>query len=291
MTTTQTFELVPRGRFSLAESNAFEFGHRDAGEGARFQLAFAADGDYEPAGVELEQDALDGVVRGTAYGDVPVDAVAAQTARVLSLDHDGTDWEAVLEREAPLRVLAEQAPGLRPVLFHSPYEAAAWSIISARIHRNQGIALRAKVAEALGTSFTLHGEPMHAFPRPERLLEGLDELPLNATKRERLAGVAQAAIDGLFDVDALHRIGPDEAREQMLTVSGIGPFYAMLIVVRGTGFADALGEEPRAMRSALKAYGLPESTSAAEFRALAERWRPFRTWATVLCRVAAERHR
>lgn len=289
MTATRTFEITPRGRFSLAEANAFGFGQREAGKGAQMRLAFATDGDWGPAGVELWQDQDDGPVRGVLHGDAPLGLAVAQVARVLSLDHDGAEWEAVLAREAPLRGLANHAPGLRPVLFHSPYEAAAWSIISARIHQRQGAALRDQITAKLGTPFELQGETMHAFPHPATLLQRIDEVPLNDVKRERLAGVARAALDGTFDVDELQRIGPEAAQQELLAVKGIGPFYAMLIVVRASGFADALGEEPRARRAALQAYGLPERTSAEEFRALAERWRPFRTWATVLCRVALER--
>ena len=60
-------------------------------------------------------------------------------------------------------------------------------------------------------------------------------------------------------------------------------------MVRAVGFTDALpADEPRARRSAAQLHGL-ESLNAERFIELAENWRPFRTWATVLLRVAAER--
>ena len=289
MSATQSFEITPRGAFSLAEANAFGFGHKTVKSGGRMSLAFATDGGFEPAGVELEQDAA-GVVHGKAHGEAPLDAVVAQTARILSLDHDGLAWEQVLAAEPPLARLQARLPGMRPVLFHSPYEAAAWSIISARVQRAQAKKTRDGVAAALGTTFTLDGEPMYAFPSPERLLDGLDRVDgLLPVKRDRLRGVAEAALDGAFDVDDLHAIGPDAATERMLGLTGIGPFYAMLIVVRATGFADVLASESRAHSLALEAYDLPDSTTDAEWTALADRWRPFRTWATVLCRAASER--
>ena len=289
LTATRTFEITPRGSFSLAEANAFGFGQRDAKSGARMSLAFACEGDdYSPSGVELEQ-AADGVVHGKLYGVAELDAAVAQTARVLSLDHDGTVWEEVLRREEPLARLAAEAPGLRPVLFYSPYEAAAWAIISSRIHRTQAAKLREEISAALGYTFELFGETMHAFPSPERLLDGIDDTPLGDVKRERLAGVAEAALDGMFDVHELHRLGPEAATQHVQQVKGLGPFYASLIVARASGFADALVGEPRARARALRAYGLPETASDAQFEALGERWRPFRTWATVLCRVAHER--
>jgi DNA-3-methyladenine glycosylase II len=288
MTATRSFEITPLGDFSLAEANAFGFGGRGAEAGARMRLAFASDDDYAPAGVELEQSA-DGVVHGRVHGVADLDAVVAQTARVLSLDHDGAAWEQVLAREEPLARLAAQVPGLRPVLFHSPYEGAAWAIISSRIHRSVAAKLRTEIAATLGYTYTLHGEPMHAFPSPERLLEGLDRTPLSDIKRERLAGVAEAALDGVLDVDEIQRLGPEAATAHVQCIQGVGPFWASLIVIRASGFADAPAREPRARAKALAAYGRLETASDAEFTAITDAWRPFRTWATVLCRVARER--
>lgn len=289
MSQRQPFEITPSGAFSLAEANDFGFGHKVRASGPRMTLAFAVDGDFRPAGVELEQSG-DGVVHGIAHGDAPLEAVVAQTARILSLDHDGLAWEQVLEAEPPLAELQRRAPGLRPVLFHSPYEAAAWSIISARVQRAQAKTVRDRIAARLGETFTLSGGQRSAFPAPERLLEGLDQIEgLADVKRDRLRGIAEAALDGAFDVDDLHRIGPGAATERMLGLTGIGPFYAMLIVVRASGFADVLASEPRARAAALVAYGLPDSTSDAEWTSLAERWKPFRTWATVLCRATSDR--
>ncbi|MBO9533955.1 MAG: hypothetical protein J7513_13375 [Solirubrobacteraceae bacterium] len=290
MSATRTFELEPLGRFSLAEANAFGFGARMASEGARMQLAFASDVDWLPVAVELNQETDDGIISGVLHGDAPLDAAMRQVRRVLSLDHDGREWARVLEREAPLKALADQVPGMRPVLFHSPYEAAAWSIISARVARPQAAKLRHQIAMELGTPFTFEsGETMAAFPSPGALLEGIDRVPLSEMKRGRLAGVAEAALDGQLDLELIHGMGPETATVHLQTIKGIGPFWATLIVVRASGFADALAQEPRARARALAAYGLPETSTEAEFAELAERWRPFRAWATVLCRVAHER--
>lgn len=289
MSSTRTFSITPQGAFSLAEANGFSFGPSHGEAGGRMALAFAVDGDYAPAGVELTQDAA-GVVHGAVQGDAPLEAVRAQVARILSLDHDARPWHDLLAREAPLQALADRAPGLRPVLFHSPYEAAAWSIISARIHLTQATTLRADLARTLGTTYTLHGAAFHAFPSPAALIDGLDRWGgLPEVKRDRLLGVARAADDGLLDAAALQALGPDAATARLLTLAGIGPFYASLITIRATGFTDMPVAEPRARAAALAAYGLPQSTSDAEWAQLIDRWRPFRIWASVLCRATADR--
>lgn len=287
----RTFTIAPEGPFSLAEANAFGFGHRQPEIGAAMTMAFAADGDHQPVGVVLRQNEHDGPVEGEIHGDVAAAVVRAQVARVLSLDHDGREWQRVLASEPILRSVANRAPGLRPVLFHSPYEAAAWAVISARRQHTQGRIIRDRVAAELGTTFLLDGREVHAFPAPEALIEGLR--PGNGLTDEhvrRLRGIAEAAADGDLEATELHRLGPEAATERALGLRGIGPFYAMLIVVRATGFADVLApEEPKSLAAIGRAFDLGGPATVAQAAKLADRWRPFRTWATVTLRAAADR--
>ena len=184
--------------------------------------------------------------------------------------------------------LQAEHPGLRPVLFHSPYEAAAWSIISARRAARQAAEVRRRLSEELGRSFELDGEVLAAFPPPERLQEAQPMPGLPPEKVARLRGVAEAALAGRLDPERLRAMGPERAMADMRELRGIGPFYAGLIVVRATGLADVLPvNEPTALASAAHHYGLPGPPSAQEFERLAEPWRPFRTWAVVLLRVSA----
>jgi DNA-3-methyladenine glycosylase II len=73
-------------------------------------------------------------------------------------------------------------------------------------------------------------------------------------------------------------------------IKGIGPFYAGLIVIRATGFTDVLpSNEPKALELVRELYGLADIPSPKDFEAIAEVWRPWRTWATVLLRAAGPR--
>ena len=55
------------------------------------------------------------------------------------------------------------------MLFHSPYEAAAWSVISHRRGRAQAAPLRTRLAAEHGRTFELAGEHVAAFPLPDTL--------------------------------------------------------------------------------------------------------------------------
>lgn len=285
------------GEFSLRAAAAFGFGPVDGTTTDVLRLAFPVDGGRGYAGAVLRQpDELRGpvTVELTLRDGAPLEAALAQVARVVSLDHDGTGFLQIGEQDPVLGALQRAHPGQRPVLFYSPYEAAAWSIISARRPALQGRRVRDELAVQLGDSFELEGETLHAFPQPAHLVGLGDRFPgLNFEKLTRLRSVAEAALEGELDVRALHAMGPDRATAHVQMLNGIGPFYAGLIVVRASGFADALLQtpEPKLLTHAARFYdyrGDGEPTLE-WLTALAERWRPFRTWATVLIRVAGDR--
>src|SRR5262245_38313197 len=101
---TSAIEIHPRGPFSLAAARDFAggfpagIGGGGVGEGS-ITLAFPVEGTEESAAIELWQDA-DGVIRGHSDASGALLAAAQRQAeRSLSLDHDGSGWPAVGERD------------------------------------------------------------------------------------------------------------------------------------------------------------------------------------------------
>jgi DNA-3-methyladenine glycosylase II len=291
------FELPTRGLFSLKAAAEFGFGPnqgRPPAFGGAMRLAFPVDGGRGYAGAVLRELEPDGpvTVELSLRGDPDPDLALAQVARVVSLDHDGGAFARVGENDAVIGALQRAHPGQRPVLFHSPYEAAAWAIISARRPAARAAEVRRELSIQLGETFELAGQTVHAFPQPEHLAELGDQFPgLSLEQLIRLRGVAGAGMDGTLDVAHLHEIGPEEAYVDVQALKGLGPFYAGLVVLRATGFADAWlpVPEPKVLAHVTRYYGLAKAPDPEQFAALAERWRPFRTWAIVLIRLAGDR--
>ena len=287
-----TFVIEPDAPFSLSAAASFGFGPnmaRPKPDGDLMRLAFALDGYDEHAGVVLRQRP-DAAIEAEVEGTRKLAAVERQVRRILSLDHPAKGWLAIGKRDPVIGRLQRDHPGLRPVLFHSPYEAAAWSVISHRRGRAQAAPLRTRLAAERGRTFELAGEHVAAFPLPDTLAT-LKSFPgFEAQRIERLRGVARAALDGKLDVDRLAKLPLDAARAEVETLPGIGPFYADLILVRATGIADALPrEEPRILGYVGHFYGLRGPATTAQLAKIAEHWAPFRTWAVVLIRVAGDR--
>jgi DNA-3-methyladenine glycosylase II len=286
-----TFELVPRGPFSLAASAAFLEGfspaaHRAAGEG-HLHLAFVPDGEEAAAGVCLRQP--DGAVVGEVFGEADPDATREQVARILSLDVDGTGFPEVGRRDPVVGGLQARWPGLRPVGFFSPYEAAAWALIGHRIRIVQAARVKERMAAELGQAVDVHGDVRQAFPGPARLaaLEGFPGL--FGRKAENLRSLGEAAAVGQLDGDRLRALPREEALAELKRLPGIGDFSAELVLLRGAADPDHLPRhEPRLCRGAALAYGLDESPDRVWLEEQSKAWRPYRTWVVLLLRVLLE---
>lgn len=289
---TFTISIVPDGPFSLPAAASFGFGPntgRPVYRDAAMKLAFPTDDFRSYAFVSLNQGD-DGIVTGTVESDAPTDLIERQVRRILSLDRSGTEWVKVGEKDVVLGRMQSSHPGLRPVLFHSPYEAAAWSIISARRQRAQGTVVRNRIAAQLGQTFGEGSEQLFAFPTPEKLLELRFVQGLELTKVERLHVVARAALNGELDPALLLGMSSEDALEHLQRLPGVGPMYSTLILLRSTGAADLItGFEPRLPTYLAHLYSLGVSeASPAQIEDIMDGWRPFRTWSSVLARVAGD---
>lgn len=289
----ERFEIEPRGPFSLAASARFLEGfapaaHPKAETEGHLHLAFVADGTEQVAGVCLRQRGE--TVLGEVFGEAPVEIVEEQSRRILSLDVDGAGWPEVGERDAVVGRLQWRYRGLRPVLFVSPYDAAAWTIIGRRIRITQAARVKQRMSEELGPKVEVHGEVLHAFPPPSSLARLDGFAGLTERKVEWLNALGRAASEGpALDAGRLRAMPVPDGIRALKALPGIGDFSAELILLRGAGEPDHLSlHEPRLRRAVARAYGLKQEPDEKALTKIADAWRPYRTWVTLLLRAALE---
>ena len=277
-----TFELAADPTFSLSAAADFAEGFpgtRVVADEEGLQLAWAVDGDWRTVSVTLRQegDRLLGELDGSHPRELTLRA-KRDVERMLCLDVDVTEFVDLGRHDPVVRSLQDRLPGLRPVLFFTPYEAAAWSIIGQRIARRQAAVVMRRLADELGDG--------GAFPSPDRL----SELPapqhgLTERKIDQLRGLAAAAREGRLDRDRLRAMTPVEALADLQQLAGIGPFSAELVLIRGVGAPDVLPSvEKRFEKATRELYALADDV---EIATVAEHWRPFRSWVAFLIRAAA----
>lgn len=285
--------IEPRGPFSLAAAQDFAGGFA-AGIGAHgtasgLLMTFPVEGWRGSAAVDVWQTA-DGAVHGESSGSDETDMIRTQAARSLSLDHDGTGWAQVGERDPVLGAIQAQYDWLRPVCFYSAYEAATSFVIGQRISMRQARVVKDRLAAAYGDPIEIDGQVVRPFPRPQRLLEASAIAGISGTKVTRLHDLARAAIDGALDTERLRAMPEAEAMTELQKLPGIGPWTAQGVLLRGCGVADAVPFVDDISRTAIASlYGLPEPPDDATWTRISDGWRPYRMWATVLLHMAWRR--
>ncbi|GAC1578076.1 MAG: DNA-3-methyladenine glycosylase [Candidatus Dormibacteria bacterium] len=283
----QTFELTPRGPFDLAYQQRF-FGGWPAFEPdpAAVAMAFPVEGWTHSAVVVLRQPD-DRVITGTVHGAGEDKAQRAweQALAILSLDIDGSGFPAVGERDPIIHRLQHTHHFMRPTLFHSPYEAACNFVIGQRISITQARSLRLRMAAESGDHITVAGVEMHAFPRPQQLLELRTVRGIAEEKLTRLHGIAQAALDGVLDRERLRALPVETALAELTALRGVGAFSSQGILFRGAGVVDAVTDDPVSKQAVQRLYELDHLPDHATVLRHADPWRPFRMWCLVLLHV------
>lgn len=237
---------------------------------------FMSEHDWTPVSARVTQRGESAQISLSGTGDLA--AAAEQVCRFLSLDVDARAWAAVGDRDPIIATAQRALPGYRPCGFHSPYEAAAWCVLSQRTR----VPVAARVRRDL---IVAHGDD-GAFPAPDALIRAIDagELDLPGRKPDYLRAVAEAALTGLLNGPRLRTTPEESARRELLTVTGIGPFAADLVHIRGANAQDVLPRAERRLYAEISYQYGPESL----LEEVAERWRPFRSWAAVHLRALRE---
>jgi AraC family transcriptional regulator of adaptative response / DNA-3-methyladenine glycosylase II len=223
--------------------------------------------------VTLDLDERDAAVNAEFALDDLRDLAPAvgRVRRLLDLDADPVAVDVALGADPTLGPLVVAQPGLRVAGSVDPAETLARSIIGQQVSLAGARTVTGRIVRELGTPLTpARGAITHLFPSPEQLAGASPEqLPLPASRAGTLQRAARALVDGDLVID----LGTDRhaAHDALLTVKGIGPWTAQLVVMRGLGDPDVFLTSDLVARRALDRAGLVAADS--------DRWRPWRAYA------------
>lgn len=254
-------------------------------------LAFCLEESWAPVAVRVSQDTRD-VLDAEVLANprrATHRTIATNIARILALDTDATGLREVARRDAVVAQLLVRFAGLRPVLFPTPYEAAARAIIGHRLGVAQAAAAYQRIASDHGDPLESETGSAHAFPAPAALAQLLGVRGLSDRKVDQLRRLGELATDGRFSTQRLRGMQRSEALEHVTQIPGIGPFSAELILIRGVGDPDTFPlTEPRLHRAMTQAYHLGPDPDEQTLTDLAERWRPYRSWVGLMLRASTD---
>jgi AraC family transcriptional regulator, regulatory protein of adaptative response / DNA-3-methyladenine glycosylase II len=233
---------------------------------------------HGPGVVELEP--AEGYVRCTLdLHDLRDLGPAVQRCRRLfDLDADPLGIDAVLRSDPVLAPLVACTPGRRVAGHVDGWELAVRAVLGQQVSVAGARTLARRLVGQLGTSLqTPNGALTHVFFSPATLA-AIDptKLPLPASRGRALQALACAVAEGRLTLDP----GADleQTRGRLTELPGIGTWTAAYVAMRALGDPDAFLPTDLGIRAAAKHLGLP--TDPTGLTAYAERWRPWRSYAT-----------
>ncbi len=202
--------------------------------------------------------------------------------RLLDLDADPTAVAGVLGEDPLLGPLVRRTPGRRVPGSVDGAELAFRAVLGQQVSvagaRTLAGRLVDRCGEPLPGSLVAEGDGLtHLFPWPGDV-DGanLDGLGVPASRAEALRGLARALHDGSISLDPGSE--REEVERQLLGLRGIGPWTASYVAMRALGDPDAFLPTDLGVRQAVQRLG--HSDDKRSVAVLAERWRPWRAYAT-----------
>ena len=202
-------------------------------------------------------------------------AIVSRVRRLCDLDADPVSIAAVLSPDALLGPLMDDRPGLRVPGAWDGFELGIRAILGQQISVAGASTLAGRLVARFGKPLESGRSGVtHLFPRPQDLArDDLASIGLTQKRAATLSAFSEAVSTGNLVLDG--SAPPDEIRERLHAIPGIGEWTAEYIAMRALNDPDAF---PAADLVLLRAAG---ATTAREMRRIAERWRPWRAYAAV----------
>jgi DNA-3-methyladenine glycosylase II len=201
------------------------------------------------------------------YGAQPFtpDLVAASEDRLrfyLSLDDDLTHFYQIARDDPAMAPIIEHRYGLHQIKFPTPFENAAWAILTQRTPIPVARIVKDRLTQRYGGSIRVEGqvegETIWAFPDAQALAAADPAELAGLIRNERKTACLAAASSAFATVDErwLRSGDYDEVEAWLRAIPGIGAWSAGFILIRGLGRIERVtANEP--LLEAARAYGEP----------------------------------
>ncbi len=156
------------------------------------------------------------------------------------------------------------------------FESLVSTVISQQLGLAAADAIFARVKKTCGNRLT-----------PELVLkvrpQALRKTGLSGAKIKTLKSIATAVKDKSLNLLSLKDIPEADAAGQLLQIWGLGPWSVEMFLMFALGRPDVFSPGDLGLVRAMEAiYSLPRGSSRETFAAIAEKWSPHRTYASLL---------
>jgi AraC family transcriptional regulator of adaptative response / DNA-3-methyladenine glycosylase II len=223
----------------------------------------SADG-YQRNGISVRRHARENCLVATIQSEnlAHLRPAVEQIRFFFDLRANSSEIAEHLRKSPALKGIVPRSGGLRLPGCWDPFELAVRAVLGQQVTVRGASTLAARLVEKFGP------------PNAAQLADAdLADIGLTKARAESLRGLARAVCDGSLRMDGA--AAASEVIEKLCALPGIGCWTANYIAMRALGDPDAF---PASDLGLLKAAGV---TSPRRLEALAEAWRPWRSYAAL----------
>jgi len=234
----------------------------------------------------LEAPELALELQGPELSPDDVESATDRVSWLLGVDQGLAPFYELGRADQAMAGLVEQFYGLHLPHTASVFEALVLAVLGQQISTNVARIIRTLLIETFGPSAEFDGETYYAFPRPASIWASspaeLHTMKLTQRKSEYVHGLAGSALDPEMGLECLEELTDREIVEKLVALRGVGMWTAQWALIRAVGRPDALPLGDLALRRVVSRLFMDgEDVNDAKVEEIAQRWSPYRTYATV----------
>jgi DNA-3-methyladenine glycosylase II len=225
-------------------------------------------------------------LQGPELSPDDVESATDRVSWLLGVDQDLAPFYELGRADQAMAGLVEQFYGLHLPHTASVFEALVLAVLGQQISTSVARIIRTLLIETFGPSAEFDGETYYAFPRPASIWasspDELHTMKLTQRKSEYVHGLAGSALDPEMGLERLEELTDREIVEKLVALRGVGMWTAQWALIRAVGRPDALPLGDLALRRVVSRLFMDgEDVNDAKVEEIAQRWSPYRTYATV----------
>ena len=225
-------------------------------------------------------------LQGPELSPDDVESATDRVSWLLGVDQDLGPFYELGRADQAMAGLVEQFYGLHLPHTASVFEALVLAVLGQQISTNVARIIRTLLIETFGPSAEFDGETYYAFPRPASIWASspaeLHTMKLTQRKSEYVHGLAGSALDPEMGLERMEELTDREIVEKLVALRGVGMWTAQWALIRAVGRPDALPLGDLALRRVVSRLFMDgEDVNDAKVEEIAQRWSPYRTYATV----------
>ena len=225
-------------------------------------------------------------LQGPELSPDDVESATGRVSWLLGVDQGLAPFYELGRADQAMAGLVEQFYGLHLPHTASVFEALVLAVLGQQISTSVARIIRTLLIETFGPSAEFDGETYYAFPRPASIWASspaeLHTMKLTQRKAEYVHGLAGSALDPEMGLECLEELTDREIVEKLVALRGVGMWTAQWALIRAVGRPDALPLGDLALRRVVSRLFMDgEDVNDAKVEEIAQRWSPYRTYATV----------